>query len=119
RYDYEDPIDPFPKDSNNISPRASFSWGPSDTVRVKGGYGRFYGVGAVGPMFAVKIQDGIDVRTKIRVFNQPATRPDLWPGCGFSPALIGKCPWDLPDHRFATEAAAGSVVPPFLLRKGD
>src|SRR5262249_61328825 len=96
------PIDPFPSDSNNIAPRLSFSWGPNESLRVKGGLGRFYGVSAVGPMFAVAIQDGIDVHDKIRVVGQPATRPDLWPGCPI-PGLIGKCPWQLPGHRFATE----------------
>lgn len=105
RYDYENPIDPFPADSNNVAPRASFSWAPAEAFRVKGGYGRFYGVSAVGPMFAVRIQDGVQVRTHIRTIQG-----------GPSPIV----PWNLPDHRFADEiSAGGSIVPPTVLRPGD
>ncbi|KAA0254123.1 MAG: TonB-dependent receptor [Acidobacteria bacterium] len=105
RYDYENPIDPFPSDSDNVSPRASFSWAPADAFRVKGGYGRFYGVSAVGPMFAVRIQDGVQVRTHIRTIQG-----------GPSPVV----PWNYPDHRFPDEVSAGtSVVPPTVLRPGD
>lgn len=105
RYDYEDPIEPFEADSDNFAPRLSFSWSPADTFRVKGGYGRFYGVGAVGPMFAVYIQDGVRVRTLVRTIQG-----------GPSPLV----PWRIPDRRFPDEASAGaSVVPPTVLRPGD
>ncbi|MEO6327047.1 MAG: TonB-dependent receptor [Thermoanaerobaculia bacterium] len=105
RYDYEQPIAPFPTDSNNISPRLSFSWSLGDSVRFKGGYGRFFGVAALGPMFAVSIQDGVRVRTQVRTILG-----------GPSPVV----PWrTYPDHRFPNEAAAGaSIVPPTLLRPG-
>lgn len=108
RYDYEDPADPFPSDSDNIAPRASFSFSATDALRIKGGYGRFYGVSAVGPMFAVNIQNGVQVRTYLRVLGTPATNPTLWP----------TVPWRLPNRRFATEPSA-SVVPLFKLREGS
>ncbi|HEV8267220.1 MAG TPA: TonB-dependent receptor, partial [Thermoanaerobaculia bacterium] len=109
RYDYERPIDPFPSDSNNVSPRVSFSWGPTESLRIKGGYGRFYGIAAIGPMFAVQIQDGVRVRTTIRVL-------------GVGPAAASPTvPWNaFPDRRFPSEAAAGQgLYPPFLLKAGD
>jgi TonB dependent receptor/Carboxypeptidase regulatory-like domain/TonB-dependent Receptor Plug Domain len=108
RYDYEKPIAPFAADSNNFAPRLSFSWGPTESLRVKGGLGRFYGVGAIGPMFAASIQNGVQIRTQIRVLGVGPS--------SLSPAV----PWSLPGHKFPTEAAAGvGVYPPFLLQVGN
>ncbi len=105
RYEYEDPIDPFPSDSNNWAPRVSFSWAGGDTWRVRGGVGRFYGVASLGPMFAVGIQDGVNVRTLVRVIGVgPAS---------FSPVV----PWMLPGRRFDSLAqAGGALVPLTVLR---
>ncbi len=102
RYDYDDPIDPFPEDSDNWAPRLSFSWEGGKTWRLRGGAGRFYGVASLGPMFAVAIQDGVNVRTIVRTILG-----------GPSPLV----PWRLPDRRFASAADAGtSVVPLTVLR---
>lgn len=102
RYDYDDPIDPFPEDSDNWSPRLSFAWQGGDNWRLRGGAGRFYGVAALGPMFAVAIQDGVNVRTIVRTIQG-----------GPSPLV----PWRLPDRRFASAEQAGtSVVPLTVLR---
>jgi hypothetical protein len=102
RYEYEDPIDPFPSDDDNWAPRLSYSWALTDELRVRGGLGRFYGVASLGPMFAVSIQDGVQVKTIVRTILG-----------GPSPAV----PWRLADRRFATEADAGtSVVPLTVLR---
>jgi outer membrane receptor protein involved in Fe transport len=104
RYDYEDPIAPFPSDSNNWSPRLSFSWAGGDTWRVRGGAGRFYGVAALGPMFAVGIQDGVNVKTLVRVL-----------GVG-PPSLSPVVPWNLlPDRRFANEGQAGTALVPLTV----
>ncbi|MDQ2979041.1 MAG: TonB-dependent receptor [Acidobacteriota bacterium] len=105
RYEYEDPIDPFPSDSNNWAPRLSFSWSGGDTWRLRGGAGRFYGVASLGPMFAVGIQDGVNVRTLVRVLGVgPAS---------FSPLV----PWMLPGRRFDSLAqAGGALVPLTVLR---
>jgi len=102
RYDYDDPIDPFPEDSDNWAPRLSFSWDGGKTWRLRGGAGRFYGVASLGPMFAVGIQDGVNVRTIVRTILG-----------GPSPLV----PWRLPERRFADAAQAGSsVVPLTVLR---
>ncbi|MFN2385932.1 MAG: TonB-dependent receptor domain-containing protein [Thermoanaerobaculia bacterium] len=102
RYDHEDPIEPFPTDSDNWAPRLSFSWAGGDAWRVRGGAGRFYGVASLGPMFAVAIQDGVQVKTIVRTILG-----------GPSPTV----PWRLPGRRFATEADAGtSIVPLTVLR---
>jgi hypothetical protein len=102
RYDYEDPIDPFPEDSDNWSPRLSFSWDGGKAWRVRGGAGRFYGIASLGPMFAVAIQDGVNVRTIVRTIQG-----------GPSPLV----PWRLPNRRFGSAAEAGaSVVPLTVLR---
>lgn len=105
RYDREKPIAPFPVDGNNISPRVSFSFSPTPAFRVKGGYGRFYGVSSLGPMFAVSLLDGVRVRTQIRsILGGP------------SPLA----PWRLPQRRFPNEQAAGvGVLPQFILRPGN
>jgi outer membrane receptor protein involved in Fe transport len=105
RYEYEDPIDPFPSDSDNWAPRLSFSWAGGDTWRLRGGVGRFYGVASLGPMFAVGIQDGVNVRTLVRVLGVgPAS---------FSPLV----PWMLPGRRFDSLAqAGGALVPLTVLR---
>jgi hypothetical protein len=105
RFDSEKPVAPYPS-SNNWSPRASFSWAPLETFLVRGGYGRFYGMTALGPQWAVANLDGIKVRTLVRTILG-----------GPSPAV----PWNiLPDRRFPDEASAGSsVVPPLILRAGD
>lgn len=104
RYDYEKPIAPFTSD-NNVSPRISFSYSPTQSIRVKGGYGRFYGVSALGPMFAASVLDGVRVRTQIRsILGGP------------SPLV----PWRLPQRRFPNEASAGvGVLPQFILRPGE
>src|SRR5512143_244533 len=105
RYDSEKPADPYPT-SNNWSPRLSFSWAPSDTFRVKGGYGRFYGMTAFGPQVAVHNLDGVKVRTLFWTIRG-----------GSSPAI----PWKiLPDRRFPAEASIGSAFgPPLILRAGN
>ncbi len=104
RYDYENPIDPFPEDSDNWSPRLSFSWGGGESWRLRGGVGRFYGVVPIGPAFAVGIEDGVRARTIVRTIQD-----------GPSPAE----PWQLPDRRFATESQAGaSIVPVSVFRAG-
>jgi hypothetical protein len=73
-----------------------------ERLRVRGGLGRFYGVASLGPMFAVGIQDGVQVKTIVRTIQG-----------GPSPLV----PWRLPNRRFATEADAGtSVVPLTVLR---
>jgi hypothetical protein len=102
RYDYEDPIDPFPEDTDNWSPRLSFSWDGGKAWRLRGGAGRFYGIASLGPMFAVGIQDGVNVRTIVRTIQG-----------GPSPLV----PWRLPNRRFGSAAEAGaSVVPLTVLR---
>jgi hypothetical protein len=105
RFDSEKPVDPYPT-SNNWSPRVSISWAPSDSFSVKGGYGRFYGMTAMGPQIAVANLNGVKVRTLVRTYL-----------AGPSPSV----PWNiLPDRRFPDEAAAGSsVVPPLILRAGE
>ncbi len=105
RFDSEKPLDPYPT-SSNWSPRASFSWAPSDGFRVKGGYGRFYGMTAIGPQVAVGNLNGVKVRTLVRTIQG-----------GPSPSV----PWKiLPDRRFVDEASAGSSgVPPLILRAGN
>jgi hypothetical protein len=95
RYDYEDPIDPFPEDADNWSPRFSFSWDGGRTWRLRGGAGRFYGIASLGPMFAVGIQDGVNVRTIVRTIQG-----------GPSPLV----PWRLPNRRFGSAADAGASV---------
>ncbi|KAA0255618.1 MAG: TonB-dependent receptor [Acidobacteria bacterium] len=105
RYDVETPVEPY-SSSSNWSPRASFSWAPTDTFRVTGGYGRFTGMTALGPQWAVGNLDGVKVRTLVWTIQG-----------GPSPAV----PWNLlPDRRFPDEASAGaSVVPPLILRAGE
>ncbi len=104
RYEVENPVDPFPTDSNNWAPRLSFSWAPGETWRVRGGLGRFYAVAPIGPMFAVGVQDGVAARISIRTIEG-----------GPSPIE----PWLLPGHRFASESeAGGSIVPPTVLSPG-
>jgi len=100
RYDYEDPIDPFPEDTDNWSPRFSFSWEGGKMWRLRGGAGRFYGVASLGPMFAVGIQDGVNVRTIVRTILG-----------GPSPLV----PWRLPNRRFGSAAEALPVVVPLTV----
>jgi hypothetical protein len=104
RYDLEDPFAPFPRDSDNWSPRLSFSWAGGDTWRVRGGAGRFYGVVPIGPAFAVGIENGVRARIIARtILGGPP--PDE--------------PWRLPDHRFENESEAGpSVVPLTIFSPG-
>ncbi len=105
RYEYENPVEPFPSDSNNWAPRLSFSWAPGETWRVRGGLGRFYAVAPIGPMFAVGVQNGVAARISVRTILG-----------GPSPME----PWLLPGHRFASENEAGeSVVPPTVLKQGE
>lgn len=107
RWDHEEPFGPFSGDST-LSPRLSFSFGPSDSVRIKGGWGRFHGVSPVGAMFPVTILDGAHVRTQTRA---------LGVGSATASPIV---PWNLPGHRFPNEQAAGlGLIPPFLLRAGD
>src|SRR6185436_16111546 len=88
RYDYEDPIEPIPDDKDNLGPRVSFSWAPFEKLRLKGGWGRFFGVASTGP-FLNTLRDGVDVRTQIRALGVgPAS---LWP----------TVTWRLPGRRFA------------------
>ena len=101
RYDYENPADPFPADSDNLAPRISFSWAPGESWRVRGGVGRFYAVAPIGPMFAVGVLDGTATRILIRTLPLDAPE-DVW---------------KLPNHRFANEAEAGAF-PPAVFRPG-
>ncbi len=93
RYDYEKPADPLPSDQNNWAPRFSFSWAGADTWRVRGGLGRFYGVAAIVPMFAVAVNNGMQTAYTGRILGPP----------GQSPAE----PWDLPERRFSDPTSAG------------
>ena len=93
RYDYERPADPFPADSNNWSPRLSFSWAPSPSWIVRGGFGRFYAATPIAPMFLVGVQDGVTVQTLV------------WPW----PDSQG--PWGMsPDRRFGAKPDDGSLL---------
>ena len=93
RYDYEKPADPLPSDGNNWAPRFSFSWAGGDAWRVRGGVGRFYGVAAIVPMFAVAVNNGIQTAYAGRILGLPGQFPSE--------------PWDLPDHRFSDPTSAG------------
>jgi outer membrane receptor for ferrienterochelin and colicin len=104
RYDYEDPISPFPTDADNWAPRLSFSWTGGATWRVRGGAGRFYGVVPIAPASLVAIENGERARTSVRTILG-----------GPSPAE----PWQLPDRRFGGELEAGrSIVPLTVYRAG-
>jgi hypothetical protein len=98
RYDYENPADPLPSDTNNWAPRFSFSWMGAEAWRVRGGLGRFYGVAAIGPMFAVAVNDGIQTAYVSRTAPESLHFPEL------SPAV----PWNLPDRRFSDRTSAGA-----------
>jgi hypothetical protein len=100
RYDYEKPADPLPSDENNWAPRFSFSWAGGDSWRVRGGLGRFYGVAAIVPMFAVTVNNGIQ--------TIGASRTLAVGSAGLSPAE----PWRLPDRRFPDPASAGAGLGP-------
>ena len=105
RYERESPLAPFPTDSNNWAPRFSFSYSGGENWRVRGGLGRFYGISSAGPMFAVGLQDGVTVKTLVRVLGVGPM--SLWP----------TVPWNLPNRRFADQTQAGtSVVPLTVLR---
>lgn len=102
RYDYEDPISPFPADANNWAARLSFSWAGGATWRIRGGAGRFYGVVPIAPASLVAIENGERVRTIIRTIQG-----------GPSPAE----PWRLPNRRFDRETEAGpSALRPTVYR---
>ncbi|MFN2384719.1 MAG: TonB-dependent receptor domain-containing protein [Thermoanaerobaculia bacterium] len=105
RYDLEKPADPFPTDSDNWAPRASFSWSPAKAWRVRGGVGRFYGPTSAGPLFAVGVLDGEQVQVHVRtILGGPSPHE----------------PWGLPGRRFASEAQAGeSGVPLSVFRRGS
>lgn len=104
RYDREKPSDPFPSDSDNWAPRASFSWSGGESWRVRGGLGRFFGVAPAGPLFAVGVLDGTRVKTLVRTILG-----------GPSPLE----PWSLPGRRFESESQAGlSAVPLTVFRRG-
>jgi hypothetical protein len=98
RYDYEDPIPPFPEDADNWAPRLSFSWGGGATWRIRGGAGRFYGVVPIAPASLVTIEN--DERARTVVLIAPST----------------VVPWNLPDRRFESEADVASEVPPTVYR---
>ncbi len=104
RYEYEDPVDPFPTDSDNWAPRVSFSWSGGPTWRIRGGAGRFFGVAPIAPAFVVSILGSSRVRGFVRTILG-----------GPSPLE----PWRLPNHRFGSEAEAGtSTVPLSVFRLG-
>jgi hypothetical protein len=98
RYEYENPADPFPADSNNWAPRLSFSWAPAETWRLRGGLGRFYAVAPIGPMFAVGIENGRSARILLRTVLE-------------SPVEDVAAPWFLEGRRFADESQAGDYAP--------
>jgi hypothetical protein len=100
RFDYEDPADPLPSDENNWAPRLSFSWMAADAWRLRGGLGRFYGVAAIVPMFAVAVNNGI--QTTYISWILGAGSADQ------SPTL----PWGLPDRRFSDQTSAGTSLGP-------
>ena len=75
RYDYEKPADPLPSDENNWAPRLSFSWAGTDAWRVRGGLGRFYGVAAIVPMFAVAVNNGIQTVYTGRILGSRGSVP--------------------------------------------
>jgi len=105
RYEVEQPADPFPTDSDNWAPRASFSWSPGKTWRIRGGLGRFFGIAPAGPLFAVGVLDGAQVQVHVRTILG-----------GPSPLE----PWSLPGQRFGSEAQAGnSGVPLTVFRRGS
>ncbi|HEU5248354.1 MAG TPA: TonB-dependent receptor [Thermoanaerobaculia bacterium] len=106
RYDYEDPVDPFPTDSDNWAPRLSFSWAGGRTWRVRGGIGRFYGVVSFAPSVLAAIENGSRAKVVSRSIEVVGAPSPLEP-------------WTLPNHRFANEAEAGaSVVPLTIYRAG-
>lgn len=96
RYDYEAPADPLPSDGNNWAPRFSLSWAAGDAWRVRGGAGRFYGVAALIPMFAISINDGVQTTYTGRVLGEG------------SPEQSPSVPWDLPGRRFPDATSAGT-----------
>jgi hypothetical protein len=98
RYDYEDPISPFPKDADNWAPRLSFSWTGGPTWRIRGGAGRFYGVVPIAPASLVAIEN--DERARTVVLIAPST----------------VVPWNRSDRRFENEADVASQVPPTVYR---
>ncbi len=104
RYDYENPADPFPADSDNLAPRLSFSCAPGERWRVRGGLGRFYAVAPIGPMFAVGVLDGTATRILLRTLQE-------------DPFDVLTDIWGQPNHRFANEAEAGDF-PPAVFRPG-
>ncbi len=94
RYDFEDPIAPFPEDSNNWAPRLSFSWTGGGTWRIHGGIGRFYGVVPIAPASLVAIENGVQARIVLR------TIVDSPPSAYF---------WSLPGRRFESEPGADPI----------
>jgi hypothetical protein len=98
RYEYENPADPFPADSNNWAPRLSFSWAPAETWRFRGGLGRFFAVAPIGPMFAVGIENGRSARILLRTILE-------------NPVEDVAAPWDLEGRRFGDESEAGAYAP--------
>jgi outer membrane receptor for ferrienterochelin and colicin len=98
RYDYEDPISPFPKDADNWAPRLSFSWTGGGTWRIRGGAGRFYGVVPIAPASLVAIENDERARTVVLI----------------APSTVD--PWNRPDRRFESEAHVDSPVPPTVYR---
>ncbi|MEP6470857.1 MAG: TonB-dependent receptor [Acidobacteriota bacterium] len=94
RYDYEDPIAPFPKDSNNWSPRLSFSWAGGNRWRIHGGLGRFYGVVPIAPASLIAIENGDRARIVLRTIEDE-------PSSAFF--------WSLPDRRFPSEPEADAI----------
>jgi hypothetical protein len=82
RYDYEDPIAPFPKDSNNWSPRLSISWTGGTTWRIHGGVGRFYGVVPIAPASLIAIENGVRARIIARSIVDDPSSEELWASPG-------------------------------------
>ena len=51
--------------SSRVSPRVSFSWQVDSDLRVYGGYGVFSGRTQIGPLAALSVSNGTDMRTYI------------------------------------------------------
>jgi hypothetical protein len=71
RYDLNTLPKPFPSNGGHgFGPRIAFAWDPTSNGKllIHGAYGLFYGNTQLGPMFAVRIVDGINIKTPVLPF---------------------------------------------------
>lgn len=71
RYDTQTLPNPFPPNGGHgVSPRIAFAWDPTSKGKllIHGAYGLFFGSTQLGPMFAVRIVDGINIETVVLPF---------------------------------------------------